>query len=288
MSAVNSSNGDWRLLLSGKVVFLTGGAGWIARHIAKTCYEHGACLVLADLNIDTITKVKNETFGIENTDDRILIVQLDVENEETIKNAVELTLNKWHRINILINTFVEMKYITITLNLPLYFIYRAATFTLGHIEDVSADDWSHILNVNVRGYALMIKHVAPILKMQSSGSIINLSSSAGLVAHLKFLPYSTSKDAVIQMTRNLALDLGPFHTRVNSISPGAINSPTLYRTAIKEGLTKENFDKKHAGKCIKRLGHPQEIANMTVFLASDLCSFITGANFVIDGGYTTV
>ncbi|CAF1172196.1 unnamed protein product [Rotaria sp. Silwood1] len=268
MSIVNSSVGDWRLLLSDKVVFVTGGAGWLARHIAKTCYDHGARLVLADMNIDTITKVKNETFGLENTDDRILTVQLDVQNEETIKKAIELTLNKWNTINVVINT--------------------AAIFTLGFVEDVSADDWSHIMNVNVRGYALMVKHIAPILKKQNSGSIINFASAAGLVAHSSFLPYSTSKAAIIQMTRNLALDLGSFNIRVNSISPGAIESPTIYRTAAETGVTKEQFDEQHAGKCIKRLGHVQEVANMTVFLSSDLCSFMTGTNIVIDGGYTIV
>jgi len=105
-SITNNSIRDWRLLLSDKVVFITGGAGWIARHIAKTCYEHGARIVLADLNIETISKVKNETFGLENTDERILLVQLDVENEETIKKAIELTLNKWNTIHILMNTFV--------------------------------------------------------------------------------------------------------------------------------------------------------------------------------------
>jgi dihydroanticapsin dehydrogenase len=144
------------------------------------------------------------------------------------------------------------------------------------------------MNINVRGYALMAKHIVPILKKQKNGSIINISSAAGIVAHPQFLPYSTSKAAIIQMTRNLALDLGPFNIRVNSISPGAIDSPTLYQTAAKEGLTKEEFDKEHAGKCLKRLGQPQEIANMVVFLASDLCTFITGTNIVIDGGYTTV
>jgi NADP-dependent 3-hydroxy acid dehydrogenase YdfG len=105
-SITNNSIGDWHLLLCNKVVFITGGAGWIARHIAKTCYEHGARIVLADLNIETISKVKNETFGLENTEERILLVQLDVENEETIKKAIELTLNKWNTIHILMNTFV--------------------------------------------------------------------------------------------------------------------------------------------------------------------------------------
>lgn len=126
------------------------------------------------------------------------------------------------------------------------------------------------------------------MKNQNSGSIINISSVGGVVAHSNFLPYSTSKGAIIQMTRNLALDLGSFNIRVNSISPGAIESPTIYQTAAKQGLTKEEFDQIHGGKCLKRLGHPNEIANMVVFLASNLSPFITGTNILIDGGYTSV
>ena len=104
---MNNTNGDWRFLLSGKVVFLTGGAGWIARHIAETCYEHGARIVLADRNIETITQVKNEIFGSVKTDDRILLVQFDVLNEESIAKAVQSTLNQWKTIDVLINTFVK-------------------------------------------------------------------------------------------------------------------------------------------------------------------------------------
>lgn len=126
------------------------------------------------------------------------------------------------------------------------------------------------------------------MKQQNSGSIINISSAAGVVAHSYFLPYSTSKGAIIQMTRNLALDLGSFNIRVNSISPGAIESPTIYQTAAKQGITKEEFDQIHGGKCLKRLGQPNEIVNMIIFLASNLCPFITGSNIIIDGGYTTV
>jgi NADP-dependent 3-hydroxy acid dehydrogenase YdfG len=113
MSIKNNTTNDWNLVLSNKVVFLTGGAGWIARHIAKTCYDHGARIVLADLNINTINKIKDEIFGSENIDDRVLAIQLDVQDEETIKKAVHLTLDKWNTIDIVINTFVEIKSIFI-------------------------------------------------------------------------------------------------------------------------------------------------------------------------------
>ena len=102
------------------------------------------------------------------------------------------------------------------------FFSSGAVFTFGLIEDVSADAWSHIFNVNVRGYALMAKHIVPLLKQQRSGSIIQFGSISGVIAQSAFVPYATTKGAVIQMTRNLALDLGPYNIRCNSISPGAI------------------------------------------------------------------
>ena len=92
---------------------------------------------------------------------------------------------------------------------------------MGLVENLSAEAWDESLNVNVRGYALMVKHVVPYLKKQQSGSIIQFGSISGCVAQSGFVPYSTCKGAVIQMTRNLALDLGPFNIRCNTISPGA-------------------------------------------------------------------
>lgn len=166
--------------------------------------------------------------------------------------------------------------------------FRAAIFTLGFVEDVSADDWTRVMNVNVRGYALVVKHIVPTMKKHMSGVIVNIASGAGLVAIPTFLPYATSKGAIIQLSRNLACDLGPFNIRVNSISPGAIDSPTLDRTAEYNGLTREQFDREHAGKCLGRLGRPEEVANLIVFLLSDLCPFLSGTDLPLDGGFTSV
>ena len=93
---------------------------------------------------------------------------------------------------------------------------------MGLIENVTAEQWSHIFDVNVRGYALMVKHTVPLMKKQRSGSIIQFGSISGLIAQPGFVPYSTTKGAVMQMTRNLALDLGPYNIRCNSVAPGCI------------------------------------------------------------------
>lgn len=101
-------------------------------------------------------------------------------------------------------------------------IFSAADFTLGIIDDASADAWTNAMNVNIRGYALMAKHVVPYMKNQRSGSIIQFGSISGCIAQQGFVPYGTCKGAVIQMTRNLALDLGSYNIRCNSVSPGCI------------------------------------------------------------------
>ena len=104
---MTTNTGDWTLLLADKVVFLTGGAGYIARHIAQTSYAHGARLVLGDLDIEAVNKVKNKILGSDNNsnkEDRILAVSLDVADEASIEQAVKLTLDKWKTINVLFNT----------------------------------------------------------------------------------------------------------------------------------------------------------------------------------------
>jgi NAD(P)-dependent dehydrogenase (short-subunit alcohol dehydrogenase family) len=163
-------------------------------------------------------------------------------------------------------------------------------FTLGAVENVSTESWSQMLkNVNVRGYALMVKAVVPLMKKQRSGSIIQMRSINSCIAQPEFVPYSTTKGAVLQMTRNLALDLGPFNIRCNTICPGAILTPATGRHAAN---LKMSLDEQVAiqakNQCLNRLGTTEEVANFTVFLASDLCHFATGANFLVDGGFTTI
>lgn len=168
-------------------------------------------------------------------------------------------------------------------------MFSAAIFTFGAVEDVSAEQWSKILDVNVRGYALMAKAVVPLMKRQRSGSIIQIASISSFVAQPEFVPYSTTKGAVLQMTRNLALDLGTFNVRCNAICPGATLTPASSRHAANLNIPLEELMAEHEKKqCLKRWGTTQEIANLAVFLASDLCHFATGASFMVDGGYTTI
>ncbi|CAF3427903.1 unnamed protein product [Rotaria sp. Silwood1] len=261
---------SWSQVLLDKVVFVTGAGGGIGSAISHTCALHGARVVVSDINKAAADKVVTDILGNQNeASDRIMSLELDTVDEQAIEQAVKKVVDKWGTIHVLVNA--------------------AADFTLGLIENVSADAWSHIFNVNVRGYALMIKHIVPLLKQQRSGSIIQFGSISGLIAQAGFVPYNTTKAAVIQMTRNIALDLGPYNIRCNSISPGCIETPPILQLAASRNLTMEQFVQNRAEtQCIQRIGTPQEIANMVVFLASDLCPFITGANLTADGGYTTI
>ena len=141
----------------------------------------------------------------------------------------------------------------------------------------------------MRGYALMAKAVVPFLKKQQSGSIIQMASISSWIAQPEFVPYSTTKGAILQMTRNLALDLGPFNIRCNAICPGAILTPATARHAAHINVSLDELKESQIQRqCLKQWGTTEEIANLTVFLASDLCHFATGASFLIDGGLTAI
>jgi 3alpha(or 20beta)-hydroxysteroid dehydrogenase len=280
-----SITSNWNALLADKVVFLNGAAGSIARYIARACYVQGARLVLGDLDPEAINKVKDEILEKENKkEDRILVVKLDVGDETSVKQAVQATLDKWKTIHILLNTWVFFKRI-ISNNRS---FFSAATYVLGNVEEVAAEEWTRVFDINVRGYALMVKHIAPILKKQNGGSVVNMASVSGLTASPNWVPYSARKGAILQLTRNLALDLGSFNIRVNSVSPSGVNTPVTFAIGESRGISRKELEEGLKGGCLKRLCEPEEIANLFVFLVSDLCPFMTGANLALDGGTTIV
>lgn len=167
------------------------------------------------------------------------------------------------------------------------FSSSAAQFQQGKFEELTLEEWTRVFQVNVSGYALMVKHIVPFFKKQNSGVIVNFASTMGVIALPNSGPYSASKAAVLQLTRNLAVDLGPFNIRVNSISPSLVNLPSIGEHAQRLGLTADMLrDVCITVSPIKRLVEAAEIANLVVFLASDLCPFMTGTNLVLDGGHT--
>jgi NAD(P)-dependent dehydrogenase (short-subunit alcohol dehydrogenase family) len=122
---------------------------------------------------------------------------------------------------------------------------------------------------------------------QGGGAIVNLASISSFVAQPNFITYSATKGAILQMTRNMALDLAPYNIRVNAVCPGTILTPTVERYMAQQGMTLDQINAAEGAKTfLKRIGQPREVAHAILFLASDEASYITGASLLVDGGYT--
>ena len=248
--------------LENKVCIVTGIGAGIGEAIAIRFAEEGAKLVLNDLNPEEGERVKGL---VQAKGASAVFVAGDISNEETGKNLASAALQAFGAIHVLVN--------------------NAADFTAKNVEDAEVTDWQRVLNVNVIGTALVSKAAIPSLKKQG-GSIVNLASMSGIIAQRDFSTYSASKGAIIMLTRTMALDLAPYKVRVNSVCPGCIFTSASVREIARLGTTVEEWSNRVAPMhMLNRLGEPIEVANATLFLASDESGFITAEQLMVDGGY---
>lgn len=249
--------------LRGKVAIVTGGASGIGEATAELFCEEGASVVVADIDApagQAMIQKKRSGPG------SIRFIEADISKEEDARKISAEAVKAFGRLDILVN--------------------NAAAFVLKGV-DATVEDWQRSLGTNVIGTALVTKYAVEQMKKSKKGAIINLSSISGFVAQPEFVTYSSTKAAILQMTRNLAMDLGPHNIRVNAICPGTILTPASHRHIEKEGLTLEQFDAQEGAKAfLGRIGRPREVAYAILFLASDEASFITGTFLFVDGGYT--
>jgi len=251
--------------LKDKVAIITGAAGGIGKATAKLFAEEGAKVVLVDLKMEALEETAKE-LGLK--EDQYLLVAADVTKEEDVINFVKQTKEKFGRIDVLVNNAgIEGKF--------------------APLIEQTAENLDKVLNVNVKGVFFGMKHVLPTMIEQKSGSIINLSSIAGWIGFPGLAPYVASKHAVIGLTKNAALEVAQTGVRVNAISPAPIE--TRMMRAVEEGAApgKAEEMKKTFTEAIpmKRYGQPEEVAQLLLFLASDRSKYITGATYLIDGGY---
>jgi NAD(P)-dependent dehydrogenase (short-subunit alcohol dehydrogenase family) len=199
-----------------------------------------------------------------------LYVHTDIASEEQAARLTEETVKRFGCVDVLVN--------------------NAATFVLKGVE-ASVSDWERSLSVNVVGTALVTRYAVEAMKRNNAGkgkgAIVNLASMSGFIAQPNFVTYSATKAALLQMTRNLALDLAPFNIRVNAVCPGTIVTQATERHRQTVGISMEEFMAEEGPKHIlNRVGQPREVAYPILFLASDEASFITAAHLLVDGGYT--
>jgi NAD(P)-dependent dehydrogenase (short-subunit alcohol dehydrogenase family) len=243
--------------LKDKVAIVTGGGRGIGRAIAHRLAEAGAKIVVADIDLSVASKTAQ---GVSERRSKALACAVDVTDESSVGSLVGVTLKNFGRVDILVN------------NAGIMFRTRFA--------GISKAEWDQTLRVNLTGPFLCIKAVLPLLKKQKYGRIVNISSSAGRnVSTLGGAHYTATKAGLLGLTRAAAKEVAPFGITVNAICPGLIDTKMARDTTSRAELSAfvNSFP-------IKRLGRPEEIGDLVVFLCSDGAAYITGASIDINGG----
>ena len=244
-----------------RIALVTGAASGIGRATAERLASEGARVALLDVDA---TGGKAVADGMH----ECIFVHADVSDEEQVRAGIADAAARLGPIDTLIN--------------------NAAAFVFRSIE-ATAEDWQRVLSVNVMGAAFCVKHVLPEMQHAGQGAIVNLSSISGFIAEANSLTYSTSKAALLGLTRCMALDLARWNIRVNAIAPGWVDTPQLRRDIAREKMTFDEALRDGGSRHILgRFAEPSEIASAIAFLASDDASFLTGTCLMADGGYTAI
>lgn len=248
--------------LTGQTAFITGGNRGLGLEMAKAFAEAGANIVITsrdEAKNETAAKLINDNYAVKCIHHRV-----DVMNKSEISEATAHAYREFGRIDILVNS--------------------AGINIRGKIEDVSHEDFEKVMSVNVTGSWSACKAIVPIMKENNYGRILNISSMLGEIAIPERTPYCTSKGAVLQLTRSLAVELAPSGINANVILPGPFD------TEIFEPVKKD--PEKFAAFCanipLGRIGGLHEFGGLALYLCSPASSFVTGALFSIDGGWLTV
>jgi len=250
--------------LDGKAAVITGGASGIGEATARLFVGEGCRVLIADIQDEKGERLTEELGGDS------LYLHTDVRREADVEAAVGLIVEAFGRLDCMFNN-------------------AGISGAAGPIESVSVEGFDEIVGVLIRGVFLGIKHAAPVMKRQGSGSIINTASVAGLRAGYGNHIYSAAKGAVIQLTRSVAMELGERGVRVNCICPGFIATPMIGRA---RGLSIEEADNSverikdlfTETQPIRRSGLTEDVARAALWLASDDSSFVNGHALVVDGG----
>ena len=235
--------------VSGKIALISGGARGMGASHARLLVQEGAKVVIGDI-LDEPGRALASELG-----DAARYVHLDVTDYAQWESAVKTAVDEFGGLDIVVN--------------------NAGIANFGPIEEYTLEAWDTIIAINLTGVFYGIKAAIPALKKSKAGSIINVSSTAGLQGYEALPGYNAAKFGVRGLTKNAALDLGRYNIRVNSVHPGVIRTPMT-----------DDLETPQNHVALHRVGEPIELSNLILFLASDESSFSTGAEFVADGGET--
>ena len=243
--------------LQDKVAIITGGANGIGKETAFLFAKNGAKLVLADFDAaagaQTLEELRAGSADVE-------FVQTDVSNREDVQRMIDITLERFSRIDILIN--------------------NAGITRDGFLTKLDPQHWDQVIAINLTGVFNCTQLVALKMMEQGSGVILNAASVVGLYGNIGQTNYAATKAGVVGMTKSWAKELGPKGVRCNAVAPGFIV------TGMTDKVPDKVLDHMRANTPLRRLGQPSDIANAYLFLASDEASFVNGAVLSVDGGLT--
>ncbi|MBM4419499.1 MAG: SDR family oxidoreductase [Chloroflexi bacterium] len=249
------------LKLASKVAIVTGTGSGIGKATARRFAQEGASVVAVDINETGGQRVVAE---LQAEGWRVTFVSGDVARADDVRRAVEVAENAYGGLDI--------------------FFANAGIATFGTIEETSEEDWDRVVAVNLRSCYLAIRFAAPVMRRRGGGSIINTASVHAFLTAGGIGAYGATKHAVVGLTKAAAQELAADGIRVNAVCPGAVETPLMRSNLRWVGNEEEEYRKIARSAPLGRVGRPEEIAEIVLWLASDASSFATGAPFVVDGG----
>ena len=244
-------------MLDGKVAIVTGGSSGIGKAIVKTYLDHGAKVAIVDVDEETLQETEEE---LTKSKEKILLVKADITKVEDVKKAVDETVKKWKKIDVLVN--------------------NAGVGTISSLIEMTEEEWDYVLDINLKGMFLFTREVAKVMIEQKEGCIINLSSINEEIPLAGEIHYCVSKGGVKMLTRTVALELAPYNIRVNAIAPGMTETALTEEILVIPELKNAVLHQIPLG----RIAKPEDIAKVAVFLASHYASWVTGTTICVDGG----